>query len=179
MSTHELTNFERIEKLMQLKLLGARKPTELLAEMLQLCPRGLESNMFFLFLFLQCLLRELRVLLDENTQLTPRQLAVKADKLWAKHSHQHGTVAAVAEDEHSIAAVQHSSSGHGTSGSCCGRGQRLQQGCGGRCPAQAAGAAADQDTPSRLARSTTGLCFFHWTFGEQAHKCEPPCTWGN
>jgi hypothetical protein len=46
LSTHELTNFERIEKLMQLKPLGARKPTELLAEMLQLCPRGRNQTCF-------------------------------------------------------------------------------------------------------------------------------------
>jgi hypothetical protein len=178
LSTHELTNFERIERLMQLEPLGARKPTELLAEMLELCPRGQESNMFFLFLFLQRLPRELRVLLDEDDQLTPRQLAAKADKLWAKHSHQHGSVAAVTEDDNTIAAVQHSSSARGRSGGNRGRGQRLQRGRGGRRPAQTA-TAADQDTPSRLARSTTGLCFFHWTFGDQAHKCESPCTWGN
>jgi hypothetical protein len=61
--------------------LGGRTPTELLAEMLELCPRGQESNIFFLFLFLQRLPRELRVLLDEDDNLTPRQLAAKADKL--------------------------------------------------------------------------------------------------
>ncbi len=22
-----------------------------------------------------------------------------------------------------------------------------------------------------------GLCFFHFKFGEKAHRCEPPCTW--
>jgi hypothetical protein len=33
--------------------LGARKPSELLNHMLELCPRGEEKNKFFLFLFLQ------------------------------------------------------------------------------------------------------------------------------
>jgi hypothetical protein len=178
LSSHELTNFERIEKLMQLEPLGGRKPTELLAEMLELCPRGQESNMFFLFLFLQRLPRELRMMLDEDDSLTPRQLAAKADKLWAKHTHQHGSVAAVADDDHTVAAVQPSRS---RGGGFRGRGQRPQRSRGGRraAPSAVATPASEPETPSRVARSATGLCFYHWTFGEQAHKCEPPCSWGN
>jgi hypothetical protein len=176
LSSHELTNFERIEKLFQMEPLGGRKPTELLSEMLEICPRGQESNMFFMFLFLQRLPRELRVLLDEDDTLTPRQLAAKADKLWVKHSHQHGTVtAAVAEEDHPVAAVH---PGRSRGGATRGRGQRVQRGRGGRRPA-AASAASEPDTPSRVARSATGLCFYHWTYGEQAHKCESPCSWGN
>jgi hypothetical protein len=47
LASHELTDFQRIEKLFQLEPLGARKPSELLGEMLELCPRGQEDNMFF------------------------------------------------------------------------------------------------------------------------------------
>jgi hypothetical protein len=49
LSSHELTNFERIEKLFQMEPLGGRKPTELLSEMLEICPRGQESNTCFMF----------------------------------------------------------------------------------------------------------------------------------
>ncbi len=28
-----------------------------------------------------------------------------------------------------------------------------------------------------LARKASGLCFFHWTFGDKAARCEGPCTW--
>jgi hypothetical protein len=169
LSSHELTNFERIERLMKLEPLGGRKPTELLAEMMELCPRGQESNMFFLFLFLQRLPRELRMMLDEDDQMTPRQLAAKADKLWAKHSHQHGNVAAVSAVEGDTIAAVHSSS-RGRPGNFRGRGgQRYQRGRGGRrsaptgaaAAATAAAAGADPETPSRLARSTTGLCHYH------------------
>jgi hypothetical protein len=45
--------------------LGGRKPTELLAEM-ELCTRGQESYMFFLFLFLQRMTGELKIMLDED-----------------------------------------------------------------------------------------------------------------
>jgi hypothetical protein len=30
-----------------------------------------------------------------------------------------------------------------------------------------------------LARMSTGLCHFHWAYGERAQKCEAPCNWGN
>jgi hypothetical protein len=85
--------------------------------------------MFFLFLFLQRLPRELRVLLDEDDTLTPRQLA---DKLWVKHSHQHGTVAAaVAEEDHPVAAVQSGRSSGGAPRRC---GQQVQRSRGGPTP---------------------------------------------
>jgi hypothetical protein len=92
-----------------------------------------------------------------------------------KHSHQHGTVAAaVAEEDHPVAAVQ---SGRSRGGAPKGRGQRFLRSRGGRRPASAAAANPEPDTPSKVARSATGLCFYHWTYGKQAHKCEPPCSW--
>jgi hypothetical protein len=44
MSAHELTKFQRIEALFKVEPLGARKPSELLAQMLELCPRGAHSS---------------------------------------------------------------------------------------------------------------------------------------
>ena len=31
--------------------------------------------------------------------------------------------------------------------------------------------------PSSVAREATGLCFYHWSFGERAHSCQTPCSW--
>lgn len=31
--------------------------------------------------------------------------------------------------------------------------------------------------PSAVAREATGLCFYHWSFGEKAHSCQAPCSW--
>jgi hypothetical protein len=53
LSSQQLTNFQKIEQLHQMGNLGDRKPSELLAQMLELCPRGQVANEFFLFLFLQ------------------------------------------------------------------------------------------------------------------------------
>ena len=58
-SSHELTNYQRIEQLLTMDPLGTRKPSELLGHMLELCPAGEESSKLFAFHFLHCLPQEL------------------------------------------------------------------------------------------------------------------------
>jgi hypothetical protein len=53
----------------------------------------------------------LRLLLDRDDQLTPHQLAARADKLWAKHSNQHKTDATVTKEEHPFATIQSQKNG--------------------------------------------------------------------
>ncbi len=65
LAAHQLTDIQRVEQLFNLPPLAAQKPSELLAEMLRLCPRGQENNAFFSCLFLNKLPRELRILLSE------------------------------------------------------------------------------------------------------------------
>jgi hypothetical protein len=60
LAAHQLTD-QRVEQLFNLPPLGAQKPSELLAEMLRLCPRGQENNAFFNCFFLNKLPRELRI----------------------------------------------------------------------------------------------------------------------
>jgi hypothetical protein len=86
---------------MQLEPLGSRKPTEFLAKMMELCPADQDSSVFFLFLFIQRLPRELCMLLDEDGQFFLPELAAKADKLWVNC--QHGTVTAVDVEDTIIA----------------------------------------------------------------------------
>jgi hypothetical protein len=47
LAAHQLTDYQRVKQIFQLPPLGAQKPSELLAEMLQLCPRGQENSLFF------------------------------------------------------------------------------------------------------------------------------------
>ncbi len=58
--------------------LGGRKPSELLASMLELCSRGHESSIFFTHLFLESLPAELLIKLGEddhqNVELWQRKL---------------------------------------------------------------------------------------------------------
>jgi len=48
-----LTKYQRIERLHAVGGLGSRRPMQLLAEMMELCPDDEEASCFFVFLFLQ------------------------------------------------------------------------------------------------------------------------------
>ena len=50
---HTLTKHQRIERLLVVGPLGRRCPTQLLAEMMELCPDDEEASCFFIFFFLQ------------------------------------------------------------------------------------------------------------------------------
>ena len=104
--------------------LGARQPLELLAAMLELCPRGQETSLFFTHLFLCRLPAELRIMLGEDDHQDVRLLINKADKLWAMRDQKSRLVAAVeqpVEDDPSLLAAI-ASRGHGGCGGHGGRG---------------------------------------------------------
>jgi hypothetical protein len=85
LAAHQLTDIQRVEQLHSLPPLGSQKPSELLAEMLRLCPRGQENNTFFNCLFLNKLPRELRILLSEADMADKQALGARAD-LFAAHN---------------------------------------------------------------------------------------------
>jgi hypothetical protein len=103
LAAYQLTDYQREEQIFQLPPLGAQKPSELLAEMLRLCPWGQESSLFFTYLFLHRLPRELRVLLRDVDHNDRRLLSERADQLWAHYAkHSHSTMAcleAVSSDD--------------------------------------------------------------------------------
>jgi hypothetical protein len=51
LDSHHLSDYRRITALHKLEPLGGRKPSELLASMLELCPWGPEMFIFFMHLF--------------------------------------------------------------------------------------------------------------------------------
>jgi hypothetical protein len=73
-ASHQLTPFQRVDKIVDMPLLGSMKPTELLTAMAKFRPD--EDHHFFAYHFLQRLLREVRVQLAR---------AEKADSLMALH----------------------------------------------------------------------------------------------
>jgi hypothetical protein len=184
--SHQLTEFQRVEKLHQLDSLGGRKPSELLHEMAELCPTGHEDSPFFLFLFMQRLPKELRIVLSEVYDHEDVQaMAIKANKLWSLHNHQqHGVVASVdpgsssSQPPATIAAVKSGPPARGErSGGQHGKGR----GCGRTVATAATKPAAATPsavvTPDSMARASSGLCYFHWRFGEGATRCEGVCSW--
>jgi hypothetical protein len=165
-----------MEKMMRLPPLGDRKPSVMLAEMLEFCPAGEATTAVFAFLFLQRLPREIRVLLSEDDPADMRAIAEKADRLIAIHVPQsHDSCAAVAavdvaDDSDVVAALQ---------------GARSRKEKGNRRPQQpspqqkALGRrfdiskkAQERGTPLR-----TSMCYYHAKFGEQAKYCQEGCVW--
>jgi hypothetical protein len=51
-SSLTMSDYQRIELLSKVEPLGGRKPSDLLATMLELCPHGHKSSPFFCYLFL-------------------------------------------------------------------------------------------------------------------------------
>ncbi len=100
LASHSLSNYQKMERMMRLPPLGDRKPSVMLAKMLEYCPAGESTTAVFAFLFLQQLPREIRVLLSEDDPPNMRAIAEKADRLIAMHVPQsHDSCAAVAADD--------------------------------------------------------------------------------
>jgi hypothetical protein len=163
-ASHQLTSFQRAEKLFAMPALGSRKPSDLMAAMLEICPRGEEKTELFACLFLQRLPREIRVLLAGADHKNPKELAALADQHWGHHSLE-STVAAVdVEEEPVVAAVRRETSRGGRGGRGRGRGRGGSRGVA-------------ESEISKEARLAAGLCIKHWRYGDQAHSCEQPCAW--
>jgi hypothetical protein len=163
LAAHQLTDYQRVEQIFQLPPLGAQKPSEMLAEMLRLCPRGQEGSLFFTYLFLHRLPRELRVLLTDIDHTDRRVLADKADQLWAHYSKSsHGAIHAVEGD----------SEGDGEPVAALRRQFQPKKGGGKKKKSSTAGGSRP-----RQQQQQHGLCWYHHTFGDRANDCKPPCSW--
>ena len=188
LETHSLSDYEKWDMLQKTEQMGGRKPSKLLADMMEFCPAGLEQSLPFHYLFTQRLPQALRTQLGEVEPGNPRALAARADKLWAVHAPTASAVAAVSSTEAADAGGGACAAIRGGGKGFRGRGGQ-QRGRGGAksttaptapSAAPAAAAAATKDpTPSALARLASGLCFYHWNFADRSTKCSPPCSWGN
>ncbi len=137
----------------------------------------LESK-YLIFLFIQRLPKILRMQLGDDLDLDLRDISERADRLWSIHAHDMASsVAAVAAaepaDEESgqagepVAAVtpfhkntqQHQQSGRRGNG------------------AKSGNAATPAPITGKAERLASGLCLYHWKFGEEARICFKPCSW--
>ena len=173
-AAHTLTDYQKVEQLNALPPLGSQKPSELLASIMKLCPRGTESSVYLTFIFLHRLPRELRVLLSEVDHADRRALAEKADHLWSHNTQGHHAVAAVLADEDNVNAVRRvpprAAGARGGVPSGGKGGAKTGKNLGGR--ATVAMSAADQ-----AAMQASGLCWYHWSYAENAKSCREPCSW--
>jgi hypothetical protein len=182
LASHTLTEFQRMEKMQQIRSLHGQRPSEMLADLVQLCPAGETETRLFRIAFLQRLPRDMRMILAEDTATTLPALAARADLLWSHSSiqpHDQAVHAIAGEDEDDGAAIAAVSQQQRGGGRGRGRGRR---GFPSRGPAtdgnaQHATAAAGPPAPIQLARQSSGLCSSHWKYGEKAYSCKAPCSW--
>jgi hypothetical protein len=158
LSAHELTPIQRADKVMQMADLGGQKPSQLLAAMLEWCPRGEERSPFFIASFLRRLPNELRILLAHEDFADLKAVSQKADALWQLCPRADSLNAAVAALEISDEAAP-----------VAGVGQRPAK---GRSTAQGAKKKAGS-------KKNIVFCWKHHQFGEKAHSCADPssCMW--
>ena len=182
-----LSEYERLDRLCNLPALGAKKPSAMLAAMLELCPRGEEKSRLFAGMFLQRLPRELRILLAHEDLADLKLLATRADALHTHHYERGGGVVnAVASSE--VNPVDSAEVYAVASGSGAGPG-RQAQGPGGRGSGRGrgnffkrggrGGGGQKESQAIRQAREAAGLCYKHYMFGQSAYSCSDPstCSW--
>ncbi len=188
LDSNQLSDYQQIAALHRMEPLGGREPSELLASMLELCPRGHETSIFFTHLFLERLPAELRITLGEDDHQNVQALAKKPNALWFLHGMKTTFSASVASlvdvDEPAQVAALSSRGltlgrggrgrGGGPAGSARGGGQQS----GGQ---QASGqpTAAASLLPREMARIQSSLCLSHFNYGDKACSYTPPCNWGN
>jgi hypothetical protein len=184
-AAHQLTNIQWVDQLFSLLPLAAHKLSELLAEMLCLCRWGQEKNTFFNCLFLNKLLRELRILLSEANMADKQALGARGDLFTAHNSKQaHDIEAMVATvslleqegEETTVAAVSPGASrdqGSGRSGQQGGSWRKKKKPRHGGSGQQVAHMVSHVEQ----ARLETGWCFSHFCYGAKGRTCRAPCTW--
>lgn len=181
----QLSEYERLDQLFTMPGLGGRKPSAMLAAMLELCPRGEENTRTFAGLFLHRLPRELRILLAHEDLRDLKQLAARADVL---HTHHKGGAVNVvnaevyAEDNaEAYSEVNSVSAGSSRQGQGRGRGGTKGGGRGQRMDGKGSKERRQpaESSASKQAREASGLCLAHWRYGQQAFACKQPgnCTW--
>jgi hypothetical protein len=160
--------------MMKLPPLGDRKPSVMLAEMLEFCPAGESITAVFAYLFLQRLPREIRVLLSEDDPADMRAIADKADRLIAMHVPQgHDACATVSPEddwEGDLVAAMGDERRKKKFPVPKRPPQQQQSGSGRRGGGSRRG--SDQATSPR-----TSMCYYHATYGEKAKYCQEGCLW--
>lgn len=185
LTSHQLTAFEKAEKLFSSEPLGDRRPSALLTEMLELIQPGEEASRLFCLLFLRRLPAAVRLQLTEDAHMEVRALAEKADRCTAslhREPLQAATVSALAacesEEQHEQDGISVNAVGS-FRGSSRGRGggrNRGGQNRGGF--SQQLGQQASDDTaPASLAQQQSGLCKLHFRYGRKAFSCKGNCSW--
>ena len=83
--SHKMTSVQIAEKVLDMPSLGDRRPSQLLAAMLEFCPEGESDTSFFRASFFWRLPKEIRVLMADEVNGNLKEMAIRADKLFQHH----------------------------------------------------------------------------------------------
>ena len=179
MAGTKLSDFQKAERLSAMPALGDRRPSDMMAVMLEACPRGWETENFFRFMFMSRLPTDLRVHMRDVEGLDLHALADMADEL---HSHcsalkKSAVVAAVPVAMATVAAVAPFNPPVSNSNP-----KKVRQGYGGRGRGgqqQSGGRGGQQSSRPERPSWTDGLCSAHKKFGPRTYaaNCVAPCSW--
>jgi hypothetical protein len=162
-----MTEFQKVDQIVNMEPFNGRKPSELLAAMSKFRPA--DDKHFFAYLFLQLLPREVRVLLSHESVDNMQALAEKADGFMALHRPQQHDVAAVGapadggEDEGAVAAVKKAANKKAANKKGANKKRFRKQ--------------RAQRSRSASIERRSRLCWLHIRFGDKARCCEQPCAW--
>ena len=168
--SHQLTSVQMAERIFDMPELGDRRPSQLLAAMMEFCPEGEVNSAFFRASFLRQLPREIRVLLADEVRGDLKDMAVRADELFQHH--RPNVVAAVdmAVDEDLAEAVATLAVRANKAGF---RGKKKEAPRGGGSGNGSSGGGSSGGGKSYF------ICDRHWKYGAKAFRCDAPnkCQW--
>lgn len=166
--SHQLTDLQKVDLLIEMPALGDRKPTQLLAAMMEVCPRGQEQSVFLSALFLRKLPADVRILLAHMDHGQLNDLAAAADQLCTMRPSTAGTVAQLEQEPAEIAAVSGRDNRQAAS---------KRQKPAGRQQGKQQGKKPEEPELSKAARLAAGVCLRHWRYGNKAFSCDGNCCW--
>ena len=171
MVAHQLSVVQKATKVLAMPPLGDRRPSQMLADLLEFCPTGEENMAFLRAAFMQRLPAELQVLLDGTEEGDLKQLAQKADRLWSIRCPADTAVSAVTqqeeEDSEWVAAVQHNKKKEW---------EEKKHNIGGSSGSGGPTSGGHSGNGGRRRPKMFTVCYRHMKFGAAAYKCDDPAS---
>jgi hypothetical protein len=167
---HERSLWDRMEELLNLPTLGGQKATELWSTIQRLRPQ--DPDQLYRYMLFTRLPADIQLQLAEDKS-PGEQLASRADELLRKAPKKAAAahIAAAAAEENVVAAARPQPAGQKDSHAKRKFEDRKRKWSSGHGGGHAAKRRADRPQPWL----DFGLCFYHFTYGSKADKCEKPC----